>query len=105
MYVYILGRTYCGSKSYAAPEILLGEPYDPKKADTWAIGVVLYIFITGKMPFDESRGNAGVLEEQRRLEFPWRKYRKVTPEERGTELQFHSSRLFISSFCFFLLFS
>ncbi|PVD26799.1 hypothetical protein C0Q70_14478 [Pomacea canaliculata] len=77
-----LSRTYCGSKSYAAPEILLGEPYDPKKADTWAIGVVLYIFITGKMPFDESRGNAGVLEEQRRLEFPWRKYRKVTPEER-----------------------
>ncbi|KAK7504881.1 hypothetical protein BaRGS_00003909, partial [Batillaria attramentaria] len=34
------------------------------------------------MPFDESRGNAGVLEEQRRLEFPWRKYKKVTPEER-----------------------
>ncbi|KAL8568268.1 hypothetical protein ACOMHN_040841 [Nucella lapillus] len=77
-----LSRTYCGSKSYAAPEILKGEPYDPKKADTWAIGVILYIFITGKMPFDESRGNAGVLDEQKRLEFPWRKYKKVTPEER-----------------------
>jgi serine kinase len=56
------------------------------KADTWAIGVILYIFITGKMPFDESRGNAGVLEEQRRLEFPWRKYKKVTPDERGKDL-------------------
>ncbi|KAK7105124.1 testis-specific serine/threonine-protein kinase 3-like [Littorina saxatilis] len=82
-----LSRTYCGSKSYAAPEILLGEPYDPKKADSWAIGVILYIFITGKMPFDESRGNAGVLEEQRRLEFPWRKYKKVTPDERDLVLR------------------
>lgn len=72
-----MSQTYCGSKSYAAPEILKGEPYDPKKADMWAIGVILYIFVTGKMPFDESRGNSGVLEEQRRLEFPWQKYKKV----------------------------
>lgn len=72
-----MSRTYCGSKSYAAPEILMGQPYDPKKADMWAIGVILYIFVTGKMPFDESRGNSGVLDEQKKLEFPWQKYKKV----------------------------
>nr|KAI8747118.1 testis-specific serine/threonine-protein kinase 3-like [Biomphalaria glabrata] len=82
-----LSQTYCGSKSYAAPEILKGEPYDPKKADMWAIGVILYIFVTGKMPFDESRGNSGVLEEQKKLEFPWQKYKKVTSEERALVLK------------------
>lgn len=76
-----LSRTYCGSKSYAAPEILKGEPYDPRKADIWAIGVILYIFVTGKMPFDESKGNQGVLEEHKRLNFPWQKFKKNVSDE------------------------
>lgn len=76
-----LSKTYCGSKSYAAPEILKGEPYDPRKADIWAIGVILYIFVTGKMPFDESKGNHGVLEEHRKLNFPWQKFKKNVSEE------------------------
>ena len=42
-----LSRTYCGSRAYVSPEILLGLPYDAKKADVWAIGVILYIFLTG----------------------------------------------------------
>lgn len=67
-----LSRTYCGSKSYAAPEILLGQPYQPLKADSWALGVILYIFVVGKMPFDETRGSRHILDEQRRLSFPWR---------------------------------
>lgn len=78
-----LSKTYCGSKSYASPEILRGEPYDPKKSDIWAIGVVLYIFVTGKMPFDESKGNHGVLEEQKKLNFPWHKFKNVTPEAKS----------------------
>lgn len=50
-----LSKTYCGSRSYAAPEILMGRPYDPKKTDVWAIGVILYIFVFGNMPFDETK--------------------------------------------------
>lgn len=30
-----LSRTFCGSKSYSAPEILLGQEYVPFKADVW----------------------------------------------------------------------
>jgi len=50
-----MSQTFCGSKAYAAPEILQGRTYDPMKADVWALGVILYIFITGKMPFDETK--------------------------------------------------
>ena len=73
-----LSETFCGSRSYTAPEILLGIPYDPKKADVWAIGVILYIFVTGVMPFDESKGKKHFLGEQRCLAFPWNKLRTVS---------------------------
>ena len=47
-----LSRTYCGSKSYAAPEVLEGRPYPPLKADVWAYGVIIYIMVTGIELFD-----------------------------------------------------
>ncbi|EJF62716.1 Pkinase-domain-containing protein, partial [Dichomitus squalens LYAD-421 SS1] len=34
--------TLCGSDSYAAPELVMGRPYDGRETDAWACGVVLY---------------------------------------------------------------
>ncbi len=58
-----LSQTYCGSKAYASPEILLGQPYEPKKADVWALGVIFYIFLTGSMPFKEESDNQTILDQ------------------------------------------
>lgn len=33
---------YCGTPSYMAPEIFLKLPHCGKKADIWALGVVVY---------------------------------------------------------------
>lgn len=44
-------------------EILLGQPYDGKKSDVWAIGVILYILLNGNMPFKEEKNNLLILNQ------------------------------------------
>ena len=38
-------KTYCGTKCYMAPEIVLRKPYTGMKADVWALGVLLYVLL------------------------------------------------------------
>ncbi|KAG9401031.1 hypothetical protein AC1031_009783 [Aphanomyces cochlioides] len=42
--------TSCGTPSYMAPEVLLGHAYG-SAVDCWALGVVLFILLSGKAPF------------------------------------------------------
>ncbi|KAI9364379.1 kinase-like domain-containing protein, partial [Zopfochytrium polystomum] len=44
-------KTFCGTPNYAAVELISGTPYNGVKSDVWAMGVVLYIMMTGKPPF------------------------------------------------------
>jgi protein-serine/threonine kinase len=51
--------TRCGSEDYAAPEILLSQPYDGRATDAWALGVLLYALMEGRLPFDAPPGQKG----------------------------------------------
>ena len=44
-------RTFCGTPTYMAPEIVKKREYVGTKVDIWALGVLLYRMITGTYPF------------------------------------------------------
>jgi serine/threonine protein kinase KIN1/2 len=46
--------TYCGSLYFAAPELLNAQAYTGPEVDLWSFGVVLYVLVCGKVPFDDS---------------------------------------------------
>ncbi|KAG0189407.1 serine/threonine-protein kinase KIN2 [Apophysomyces sp. BC1034] len=46
--------TYCGSLYFAAPELLRAQPYRGPEVDIWSLGVVLFVMVTGSVPFDDN---------------------------------------------------
>ncbi|KAL2756959.1 hypothetical protein ACRALDRAFT_1031216 [Sodiomyces alcalophilus JCM 7366] len=75
-------ETRCGSEDYAAPEVIMGLPYDGRATDAWSLGVLLYALLESRLPFDPypGTGNDGHRMRSRtshriaRAEWRWIQY-------------------------------
>ncbi|MCJ1386943.1 hypothetical protein MMC17_010072 [Xylographa soralifera] len=85
--------TRCGSEDYAAPELLMGQEYDGRATDSWALGVLLYAMMEGRLPFDPIPGGRRQSPTSHRIarcEWSWIKWADADGEwdaQKGTELE------------------
>ncbi|ANQ09534.1 Serine/threonine-protein kinase [Plasmodium coatneyi] len=49
--------TSCGSPFYTSPEILLGNKYHGELTDVWSLGVILFLLLNRKLPFNHTNLN------------------------------------------------
>ena len=64
-------KIFAGSKPYMSPELVTKTPYDPRKADVWALGISFYYLLTKKLPWhtnDLARMNVEIV--QGLIQFP-----------------------------------
>jgi len=45
-------RTPCGTRAYAAPEVILHHEYQGQAADVWSLGVLLHVMVKGEFPWE-----------------------------------------------------
>ena len=67
-------RTYTlvGSPHYVAPEVIVGKGYN-KMGDIWSLGICLYEFLCGKVPYGEEESDPYRIYEEileKNVEFP-----------------------------------
>lgn len=63
--------TWCGSFNYIAPEIIRKRRYKGELTDLWSLGVLLYVMLAGKEPFNRDNGQDRALTKEYIVSYDW----------------------------------
>lgn len=92
--------TRCGSDDYAAPEVILGQPYDGRATDAWSLGVLLYALLEARLPFDPHPGMTAAQQLRSRtshriarVEWVWVEYAGDEGDHEGDPAKFREKGL------------
>ncbi|KAK2603814.1 hypothetical protein QQS21_004016 [Conoideocrella luteorostrata] len=93
-------ETRCGSDDYAAPEVIMGQPYDGRATDAWSLGVLLYALLESRLPFDPHPGMSDAHRMRSRtshriarVEWRWVEYAGDDGDHEASEAKFKEKNL------------
>lgn len=84
--------TRCGSDDYVPPELMMGQPYDGRQTDSWALGVLLYAMMEQRLPFDPplhahgGRTRGRTSHRIARVEWSWFRYEELAENPNESNL-------------------
>ena len=67
-----------GTLTFVAPEVLIRKPYN-KEVDIWSLGIILYLMLSGDLPFDDPDDNEQKIAKSivyQEVKFPSEKFGK-----------------------------
>ena len=71
-----------GTLTFVSPEVLIRKPYN-KEIDIWSIGVILYLMLSGDLPFDDEEDDEQKIAKSivfNEVEFPLKKFGNKSKE-------------------------
>ena len=71
-----------GTLTFVSPEVLIRKPYN-KEIDIWSIGVILYLILSGDLPFDDEEDDEQKIAKAivfNEVEFPPKKFANRSKE-------------------------
>ena len=71
-----------GTLTFVSPEVLIRKPYN-KEIDIWSIGVILYLILSGDLPFDDEEDDEQKIAKSivfSEVEFPPKKFGNKSKE-------------------------
>ena len=71
-----------GTLTFVSPEVLIRKPYN-KEIDIWSIGVILYLILSGDLPFDDEEDDEQKIAKSivfNEVEFPAKKFGNKSKE-------------------------
>ena len=71
-----------GTLTFVAPEVLVRTPYN-KEIDIWSLGVILYLMLSGLLPFDDDNDNEEVIAKlivYSEVKFPSKNFSKYSTQ-------------------------
>jgi len=71
-----------GTLTFVSPEVLIRKPYN-KEIDIWSIGVILYLMLSGDLPFDDEEDDEQKIAKSivfNEVEFPQKKFGNKSKE-------------------------
>ena len=71
-----------GTLTFVSPEVLIRKPYN-KEIDIWSIGVILYLMLSGDLPFDDKEDDEQKIAKSivfKDVEFPQEKFKNKSKE-------------------------